>query len=260
MILREVRSRIVGTLVWALAFFSMIVWGMTEFDAFGTTSGDGLAQLMDSFPRVVRAIYGMDGVDVSTVEGYFSLLLLYTLVMVAVHGSLLGAGLINRELKSGAYEFLFSTPLSRFDVVFRKEIAALIIMVILQVVIGVSTWMALDGTGSEKLLVHTLLATVVTHVVFFHVGYAAALFFVNRRRSQAVAVFAPLLGYLLVVVSQLFGVPLLADITPLGFYDASYLLESVGEAIPYSIGAVVLSIIIKAGTMLVFRKRDLTGD
>lgn len=259
MILQELRARVIGTVVWSVAFVSMIVLGMTEFDAFESDTSESLGQLMDSFPRIIRVIYGMEGVDVTTIEGYFSLIILYVLIMVAFHGALLGASLINRELKSGASEFIFSTPMPRLGVVVRKEVAALIIIVFIQAMIALSAVYVLAGTEGEGLLSHTMVASVVTHVVFFYLGYAAALFFVDRSRSQAVAISVPVLGYLLVVLSQLLDVPRLSNITPIGFFDADYFLTPLRDALPYSIGAVALFGLMSAGAAMVFRRRDLGG-
>lgn len=147
MILREIKIRWKSLLFWAIGFAFMIIGGMTKFDTFSAGGSQDLNQFIQSMPRIMRIIYGMEGIDISTFTGYFGLLLLYVLIMASIHGAFLGASLIHQEFKDRTADFLFVKPMSRDHILLRKLGSGLVMILILEAVIAACCFYVFNESG-----------------------------------------------------------------------------------------------------------------
>lgn len=257
MILRELTTRLKSILVWALGFIFMILGGMTKYDAFGTGSGGDLNQFIQSMPRVMRVLYGMDGIDISTFEGYFGLLLLYVLIMTAVHGAFLGTSLIHLEFKERTADFLFVKPVTRDNILLRKLAGGLIVILILQGVIAAASYSVFQGAGKLALLPKTMLATLLTHLFFFALGFCLTILMPKSRQGQQVSLIVVLLSYLSITLSQLYNQEWILNFNPLGWYNKHLYTALAGTLnLAAAIMACLIALLVGGG-LLLFRHKDI---
>lgn len=220
MIRREITTRIKSILIWSAAFAFFIIGGMTEFDIFAEGGGQQLNQFVQAMPRIMRVIYGMEGVDISSFEGYFSILLLYVLIMVAVHGAFLGCALIHLEFKERTADFLFVKPMSRSRILLHKLVGGLSVILILQAVIAASSFYVFSSTGNLGFLPRTLLATLLTHIFFFALGFLLTILLPKSRTGQHASLVYVIVSYFSISLSQLYDISWLTAISPVGWYYA----------------------------------------
>ena len=135
MILRELKINIKSLLLWSISFAILIYFGMTKFEVMTGANSSSINQLVQGMPQMMRALYGIDGIDLATIEGYFGIVLLYVVVMVAVHGSFLGCRLLHREMKERTAESLFVKPKSRSYFLTQKLIGGFVVIALLDGII-----------------------------------------------------------------------------------------------------------------------------
>ncbi len=257
MIRREITTRIKSMILWALGFAFMIIGGMTKFDAFGTGTGTQLNEFIQSMPRIMRVLYGMDGVDISTFEGYFGLLLLYVLIMAAVHGAFLGTSLIHLEFKERTADFLFVKPASRSELLLRKLAGGLIVIVILQAFIALFCYIVFQQAGHLDLLPKTILTTFLTHLFFFALGFFLTIAMPKSKQGQQLALLVVLLSYLSIMLSQLFNQDWILNFNPVGWFN-KYLYSGSTSAILTAAALLgLLTLALTAGGMRIFQHKDI---
>lgn len=220
MIRHEISTRIKSMLLWSVAFAFFIIGGMTKFDVFDDNGGQQLNQFVQAMPRLMRVIYGMEGVDISTFTGYFSIVLLYVLIMVAVHGAFLGCALIHLEFKERTADFLFVKPMSRSRILLHKLLGGLAVILILEAVIAACCFYVFSSTGNLDLLPKTLLAIATTHLFFFALGFLLTIVLPRSKIGQPASLVYVILSYFAISLSQLYDLPWLAGISPVGWYNA----------------------------------------
>ena len=73
---RELKSRRISLVIWAAALVAFLLLSMVKYE---TLSADpkALQTLMSQFPATIQAIFGMNRLDITTVEGYYGILFLY---------------------------------------------------------------------------------------------------------------------------------------------------------------------------------------
>lgn len=219
MIRREITTRYKSMVSWSAAFAFFIIAGMTKFDAFADSGGEELNDFVQSLPRLMRVIYGMEGVDISTFEGYFNILLLYVLIMVAVQGAFLGCALIHLEFKERTADFLFVKPLSRSRILLHKLAGGLAVILMLETVIAACCYYVFSNTGNVPLLPKTLVAIIITHFFFFALGFLLTIGLPRSKHGQLASLVFIILSYFSLSLSQLYNQPLLASISPVGWYN-----------------------------------------
>lgn len=259
MIAREIKTRWKSMLLWAVGFAFMIIGGMTKYDVFGTGSGQQLNQFVQSMPRLMRVMYGMEGTDISTFEGYFGLLLLYVLIMAALHGAFLGSALIHLEFKERTADFLFVRPLTRDRLLLRKILGGILVILILEGVVLGCLWYAFSQAGRLELLPQTILATLLTHLFFFALGFFLTIILPKSRQGQMAALYIILLSYLSVSLSQLYERPWIAGLSPIGWYNAN-LYRATRTSL--SVAALLLLLLLFAllgAAVRAFRSKDIPG-
>ena len=163
--LRELKTGWKAFFFWTLGLFFIIFAGIAKFEGL-KEGGEAVQAMMESFPRVAKAMFGMVGLNPVSLEGYYGILMYYVLICAAVFGMSLGNGAIGRETEEHTVEFLFSKPMSRGRILRNKLLADglyLIIFCLLNVVFSMAALRALGQNGNidGEIVAYTLAALLI---------------------------------------------------------------------------------------------------
>lgn len=259
---RELKAGRKAFLFWSLGLFVLVFMGVVKSTGV-TADGGGLAALLDSFPRVVLAVFGMAGADIGTFGGFYAVLAQYALVLVAIYAVHLGNSAVSREAVDKTYEFVFTKPRSRSFILAQKLLCALVYLVLYCMLYFVFSAAATATLGlaehQSALFLRVAMTALLTGVLFFAFG---ALFAAAAHSTEAGA----RLGNALVLATFVVGVgydlsdagSLLRWFSPFRYFTTAELLS--GKLSPVF---VVLCLIIAAaalgGAFWQFEKRDLAA-
>jgi ABC-2 type transport system permease protein len=146
--IRELRANRKALIIWCASMVVGILAGMAKYTAY--SSGGASSQAIKDLPQSMKALMGMGSLDVTTMSGFFALLFIYILVAAAIHAALLGSGIIAKEERDKTVEFLIVKPVSRSAVVTFKFMAALVNIVILNIVTLVSSLALVSAYNKEN--------------------------------------------------------------------------------------------------------------
>ncbi len=148
---RELRAGLKPFLLWTLGIFVLVFAGMTKYTGFAETTGDAsVSEMFDAFPRVVLAVFGMVGIDITTLGGYYAIVIYFAMVCGAIYAVSLGTHAVGREQMDKTYEFLFVKPRSRAYILGMKLVAALIYLVAFSLVNYVFSIAAIATLGFDS--------------------------------------------------------------------------------------------------------------
>lgn len=255
MVVRDVKRQLVSMLLWSLGFLFMIIGGMTEFSALGDLEGS-LNQAIESFPKIIRVLYGMEGMDLGTLTGYVGLLLFYVLIMAAIHGVFLGSSLIQREWKEKTEDFLFVKPWTRSSLLGGKFLSGLLVILILESVIGLSFFGILEPRDKMDLWSMIMLSSISTHLVFYLLGFALTIM-LEKTWGSRVGLLMVLMSYFLTLLFQLLERPFIKLLSPLAYFSGDYLSKDLGEVLLYPLLLILICVMLLFFGLKVFEKRDL---
>jgi len=174
---RECKANLKVFLFWGLGLLLLEFTGMTKFTGIvAATGGADINQILDQFPKVILAVLGISGVDISTLAGYYTILAFYTLICGAIYAIHLGNNAVSREIVDKTYEFVFTKPCTKTHVLAMKVIAgwlALAGFTVMNLLFSYGAVVSLKFDGNiDKLM---LLYTVVLFI-FSSLFYALSIF------------------------------------------------------------------------------------
>lgn len=259
--LRELMNYRKNILFWSGGMFILL---LASFAKYASLSGDSQAAnaLMAQLPKSIQAIFGMNGFDIASLDGYFGILFVYLALMGAIHAVLLGADIVSKEERDRTSEFLYVKPLSRTSILTQKLLAGLMYIIIFNIVTCLSSLFLSNlydnGNSITSYILLLMYALFAIQALFYAVGIVTASLSSRPKRSTVYGAAFLLLTYVmffLVNISENFDA--LRYLTPFKYFESQNILET-GEL---SVGYIILAIAITAGlTMLsyiAYRRRDL---
>lgn len=259
--LRELRARLKSTVGWVIAMAVFMAASVTKFN---TLSQDASASqaLLSQFPATIQAVFGMSGLDVSTISGYYGVLFLYLLVIVAVHAGLLGANLLADEERDRTTEFLLVKPRSRRAVMTPKILAGVVYLIVLWLVIVLSSLAGIKAVSSLGNFMHDftifMAGLAAVQIAMFSIGLSLAGALEHPKSAGRIVAIIIFGSYAIITLIKLVpSLDWLRYISLFGYFDAAQILKD--GAVPL-VSWVVMSVLVVLGLVVAYRgyeRRDI---
>lgn len=257
----EMKAHRKSLILWSIGMILMIASGMGKFSYY-VASGQSITELISTIPKTLRAILGFGNFDVTKASGFYGMLYLYLLIMATIHASMLGANIISKEERDKTAEFLMVKPVSRNKIITAKLLAALLNVLILNIVTLASS-VAIVGkyssgeavTGDIQILMAGMF---ILQLLFLFIGTGIASVSKNPKTSASIATSVLLVAFILSVAADMNSkLENLKYITPFKYFDASNLMQSGGLEPVFVILSFVIIAALICVTYVFYKKRDL---
>ncbi|OGN90463.1 MAG: hypothetical protein A2Y88_02950 [Chloroflexi bacterium RBG_13_48_10] len=257
----EFRARLKSVVIWSLAMVIIIIFFFSLFPVFSDQAAL-MNEFLARYPAQLRAAFGLDKIDLSTVLGFYAFIFVFVQLCLAIQSSNYGFGLVSVEESELTADFLLSKPVSRTRVMTSKLLAAFTSLAITDVVIWVSSIASilLFGEGrdySQSTLILLLLSIVVLQLIFLGIGLVISLL-VRRVRSVTPYGLGLAFGaYILNGFSGIFGDIKLELITPFKHLDPTNIVLHASYDAPLVLLDVVVILISLALSYWLYTRRDI---
>lgn len=257
----EFRGRIKSLISWSLAVIGITLLYFSFYPSFADQA-ELLNEMMANFPPELLQAFGMTGLDLSQVLGFYTFVFLFVQICLAIQASNYGFGLVSVEETELTADFLLSKPVTRTQILNSKLLAALSIMLLTNLVAWISSFSIINlfRNGHEyepKTLVLLLSSLILFQLVFLSVGLVVSLL-VRRIRSVTPYSMALAFGaYVLSAFSGMLGDVALEKITPFKHFDPQYMVQHGSLDVPLVMISVVVTIVSLAGSYWLYIRRDI---
>lgn len=259
---RELRANMKSLLIWSGAQFFIIFSGMVKYDGYAK-SGVNITDLFKDFPKGLQAVFGIGEIDLSKIEGYYSIFFIFFVLLAAIHAGMLGAIIMTKEERDHCADFLFSKPISRRRIITSKLLACLLNIFLFNMVTMFSSLFFIsiynNGNPLFSIVINLMIALFILQILFLSVGAVIGAFAKTAKKATSLTT-AFLLGsfFLSLGIDIESSLKFLKVITPFQYFDAKKIVF--GNA--FEPIFVILSIaIVLAATITAYvqyEKRDLT--
>lgn len=257
----EFRTQLKSVVTWSLSVAFLIVFFFSMFNVFADQA-ELMNDMMENFPQELRAAFGMDNINLATVLGFYAFIFLFAQLCLAIQAGNYGFGLVSIEESELTADFLLTKPVSRTQVLTSKLLAALTSLTITNLVVWVTSFIALtlmrgDRDYEPRTLLLLLASIVVFQLFFLSVGLVISLLV---KRVRSVTPYALGLGfgaYVLSAFSGVFGDVALELITPFKHFDAAYIVQQGAFDMPLVLLNVSVTIISLALSYWMYIRRDI---
>lgn len=257
----EFRTRLRSVVNWSLAVTAIVGIYFYFFSVFADQAAL-MNEMLENFPQQLRTAFGMDKVNLSTVLGYYSFIFLFVQICLAIQASNYGFGLVSIEESELTADFLLSKPVSRWEVLSSKLLAAMTGLIITDLTLCASSFAAITLFRDEHeyepgVLLLLLLSTVIFQLFFLSVGLIVSLLV---RRVRSVTPYALGLGfgaYVLSAFSGMLGDVKLELVTPFKHFDAAQIVQNGAYDTPLVLLNVAVTLLSLAASYWLYIHRDI---
>lgn len=257
----EFKMKIGSVISWSIAITAIIFIVMAMYSAIAVDAAL-LNETLASMPEQLLMAFGMTGVDMSTVLGLFGLVFTFCQICIAIQAANYGFSLVSVEETDMTADFLLVKPVSRTRILTSKLLAALTALTITNVVVWVSSFIAInlfrDGQSYDSQALILLLASVLLfQLVFMTVGVVISLF-MKRVRNVTPYTMALVFGaYILNAFGGMLGEDTIELITPFKHFDPNYILVNAEYNVPLVLISVVLIVVSVVGSYRLYTRRNI---
>jgi len=250
-----------SVITWSVAVTALLLVFVSLFSSFSQDAAL-LNEMMAKFPEELLTAFGMNGVDLSTILGYFSLAFLFVQVCLAIQAANYGFSLVSIEEREWTADFLLAKPVGRTQILTSKLLAALSGLIITDVVVWVTSFLFInlfkgDATYDTGTLWLLLLSIVPFQLFFLSVGLVISLLV---KRIRSVTPYAMALGfgmYVLSVFGDMLGESILEKLTPFKHFEPNYIIQHGTYDLPLVLISVAVILISLLGSYLLYTRRDI---
>ena len=258
---QELRMLFKSVFIWSLSIAALTGVFGSLYSGFAADA-ELLNQMMARFPPQLLAAFGMSGVDLSTVLGYFGLIFLFVQICLAIQAANYGFSLVSIEEREWTADFLLTKPVERHQILTSKLLAALSGLTITNIVVWISSFGFIslfkgDRTYETGPLMLLLLSIVVFQLFFLSVGLVISLLVKRIRNVTPYAMGLAFGMYLLAAFGDMLGESALEKFTPFKHFDAAYILQHGAYDMPLVLISAAVIVISLGASYLRYAGRDI---
>jgi ABC-2 type transport system permease protein len=257
----EIQIRLNSVVTWSIALVAINLVFFSIFSSFASQAA--LAnEMMSRFPPELLSAFGMNGIDLSSVLGYYSFIFLFVQVCLAIQSANYGFGLVSIEESELTADFLISKPVSRGQILNSKLLATFTCLTISNLVVWASSFTAIlafrNGREFEtRTLLLLLFSIAIFQLFFLSVGLVISLLV---RRIRSVTPYSLGLGfgmYVLSAFSDMEGVVVLEYLTPFKHLNSTSIVQQGGYDLPLVLLNLSITLVSLAASYWLYLRRDI---
>ena len=251
-------------LIWSLSFAMIIFLMMVFYPTFGSDVAL-VDKMLENYPEELLKAFGMSSsLSLATVLGYFSFVFAMVQLFIAIQAANYGFSILSVEEREFTADYLMSKPVSRKQILIAKFGASFLTLIITNLVIWLSTFIAIemfkDGKTYDADKIVLLLSTIVVFQLFFLCLGMFISVCVKRVRSVLSFSLGLAFGtYILNTVRAIVGGEVLGYASPFYHFDPIRILETGKLNVPMVVISCVSILISVVGTVLLYSKRDISS-
>ena len=257
----EFRMYIRSTMIWSASMLLLLAAFMVFYPSF-SKDAQALAMIMENYPKELLEAFGMSDVDLSTVEGYFSMTFLFVQLCLAIQASNFGFSILSVEERERTADFLFSKPVKRIKILNHKIAASLLNLTITNMFVWFGTFITIEAFRDKRAYDRQIILIMLVSVILFQLFFLSMGMLVSVVVKKVRNVLSYSLGlsfgmYILSTFNSIIDGTLMAYLTPFKYFEPSYMLRESSFDIELTIVSLAITLTAVIMTYVLYLKRDI---
>ncbi|WP_079507408.1 ABC transporter permease subunit [Mesobacillus jeotgali] len=260
MFLHELKAYRKSTFVWTLSLVVLVVLFLSMFPSF-SKDAEEFKRLLEGFPIELRKAIGLSVDSIATLIGFFSYSFLYLKLAGAIQAMNLGTSILSKETREKTADFLLTKPVTRTQVVTSKLLAALLSLVITNIVFIAATFLmasvvAGDNFNKEALFLISF-SLFFIQLMFLALGFVISVIFPRIKSVISVSLGTVFGFFMLGMISSTADDEALRYLTPFNYFDSAYIMEHASYETVFIITGSLFCIAAVIVSYYIYTKKDV---
>lgn len=258
--LRELRANFKSLLIWSAIVIVFNYVGFSKFSAY--YNNPEMLAILDAMPPAMLAAFSMNSFNLTTVTGFFGIMVIYFGLILCIAAAMWGSGVISKEERDKTVEFSLTLPVTRGRVVTAK-LAAMVVncLVLLLITWGITLVSAQQYNPDSEFYDFVAIGTLsflILQMIFLALGVFLGCAMKNHKQSGSVAVWILLGTYFLSILIGLNkDLDSLKYLTPFKYFEPITLLRESSLETTFVLLSLAIIAVFLAGAYATYSKRDL---
>ena len=259
MYLHELKSLRKTAIIWTCAMIAVALLYLLMYPGVAKDAAD-FKDLLGGYPPAVRAMLGVSLDSVTSLLGFYSMVVTFVLLLGAIQAMNAGVSVLSKESRERTADFLLTKPVSRAAIVNAKLLAALTIFLATDIVYyAASSILAASvktTTYSGRAFFLINLTLLFIQLIFFSLGVVISVFFNKLKNVLPISLGVVFAFYFIgaIVATKNDGSRF---ISPFKYFDNSYIIKHTAYEAPYLIVSAVIVVAAVAITYYVYTHKDI---
>jgi ABC-2 type transport system permease protein len=258
--LRELRANLKSLLIWTgiVVVFNLV--GFLKFSAY--YNNPEMLAILDSLPPAMLSAFSMSAFNLTTVTGFFGIMVTYFGLILAIAATMWGSGVISKEERDRTVEFSLTLPITRARLITAKTAAMVVDCIILLLITWgitlVSSQQYHPDSEFYRYVAIGMLSFLFLQMIFLALGIFLGCVLKKHKQSGSLAVWLLLGTYFLsILVGLNKDLDFLKYLTPFKYFDPAQLLHESRLEFPFVLLSAAIITALLAGAYASYNKRDL---
>jgi ABC-2 type transport system permease protein len=258
--LRELKANRKALIIWSVCMILFVLSGMSKYTAYSSGASNAV---FDKIPYSLKAVLGMGSLNVTTMSGFYAFLFSYIEITTAIHAVLIGSGIIGKEERDKTTEFLMVKPVSRSTIITSKLLAALVNVVIINVVTLISSILMVAAYNKGKdisgEITVFMLSMFIVQLIFLSLGALLSAFKKNAKASGSIAAGILFGSYIVSKITDLTDrINIINILSPFKYFSYIDIVNGNGLSVSVVLISILLVAVFSASTYFLYKSRDLS--
>ncbi len=259
----ELRQRWTSVAIWVGSLASLVLIFMALFPSFSADIA-AMDQVLKDFPPELKALFGLNSLDLGVLEGYFGLCFVFCQLCLAIQAANYGLSLVSVEEAELTADFLLTKPLSRHTILTSKLLAALTSLLVTDVLFWAFSFASIaifkgDAQYEPRAIALLLGSVVIFQLIFFSLGVLISLIAPRIRSVTPWSLGLAFGTYVISAFSGILGDVKLEYLSPFKHFDPGQIIQDLQYNTSQVILDVVLVIMAIGVSYWLYQKRDIAS-
>ncbi len=223
----ELKSLLPASLYWALALSGLSCIFLNIYPIYAENT-DIIKKLFSGFPPTVLSVLGIHLENFFSISGFYSFVFTYILLIGAFQAMQYGLGVLSKEDRMKAADFLMTKPVKRSVIISAKLAAIFVNLIITNVVYAVVSMITIHQLAKGNYSVLTInlqfLSLFLIQLIFVSIGTFYAVFAKRVKSVQAISLTMVFGFYVFSMLGALIGDDKIRYLSPFKYFDAEYII------------------------------------
>jgi ABC-2 type transport system permease protein len=249
-----------STIIWSIGLVAMAALFLFMYPSIAKDA-DEYKKLLEGYPETVRIAMGIEIENLFSILGYYSYSFMYISLFGAIQAMNLGTSILSKEVREKTADFLLTKPVKRTSIVSAKLLAALMSLIITNVIFQFSSNMMAGLVANEdyssKVFFFISLSLFFIQLIFLALGIFISVI-VGKIKSVITVSLSFVFGFFIIgMISSASGDDFKRFLTPFKYFDSGYIIKHSSYEIPFLLAGGFITIILITFSYMIYSKKDV---